>query len=164
MARKAWCARTAGKGCREVITVRGARSPQRSRLRSPTASSCPRRCARPRNTRGKRSTRGFVRAWVNTYRTGFSGHGKWMSQAQAKPEHRVASHAGFRGLYAVTPDEPDIRSLIRKVSRALAGGARIVQYPNKSARAELRREQGAALLAPFPEAPIPLVLTQALDS
>src|SRR5258706_13876049 len=146
MARKAWCARTAGKGCREVITVRGARSPQRSRLRSPTASSCPRRCARPRNTRGKRSTRGFVRAWVNTYRTGFSGHGKWMSQAQAKPEHRVALHAGFRGLYAVTPDEPDIRSLIRKGSRALAGGAATAQYRNKAGSAKPPRREGAATL------------------
>src|SRR5712672_3243925 len=158
MARKAWCARTAGKGCREVITVRGARSPQRSRRRSPTASSCPRRCARPRNTRGKRSTRGFARAWVNTYRTGFSGRGKWMSRAQAKPEHRVVSQAGFRGLYAVTPDDPDIGLLVRKVRKALAGGARILQYRNKSANAALRREQGVALLALCREARVPLVI------
>jgi len=86
-----------------------------------------------------------------------------MNQAQAKPEHRVASHAGFRGLYAVTPDEPDTRSLTRKVSRALAGGACIVQYRNKSASAELRREQGAALLALCREAHIPLVINDDLD-
>src|SRR5689334_9396761 len=97
------------------------------------ASSCPRRCAKPRNIRGKRSTRGSVRVWVNTYRTDFSGRGKWMSEAQAKPEHWMVSHPGFRGLYAVTPDDSDITSLTRKVSGALAGGARIVQYRNKSA-------------------------------
>jgi len=86
-----------------------------------------------------------------------------MSQAQAKPEHWVASHPGFRGLYAVTPDDPDIMSLTRKVSRALAGGARIVQYRNKSASPEQRREQGAALLALCREAHIPLVVNDDLD-
>jgi len=70
---------------------------------------------------------------------------------------------GFRGLYAVTPDEPDIGLLARKVSKALAGGARIVQYRNKSASAGLRREQGAALLALCREARIPLVINDDLD-
>ncbi len=86
-----------------------------------------------------------------------------MSQAQAKPEHWVVSHAGFRGLYAVTPDEPDIGLLARKVRKALAGGARILQYRNKSANAALRREQGAALLALCREARIPLVINDDLD-
>jgi len=86
-----------------------------------------------------------------------------MSRAQAKPEHWVVSHAGFRGLYAVTPDEPDIRSLTRKVSKALSGGARIVQYRNKAAGVGLRREQGAALLALCREARIPLVINDDLD-
>src|SRR5207247_8965211 len=88
---------------------------------------------------------------------------RWMSRAPARPGHWVASHAGFRGLYAVTPDEPDIGSLTRKVSKALSGGARIVQYRNKSASAELRREQGAALLALCREARIPLVINDDLD-
>jgi thiamine-phosphate pyrophosphorylase len=86
-----------------------------------------------------------------------------MSQVQAKPEHWVVSNAGFRGLYAVTPDEPDISLLTRKVSKALAGGARIVQYRNKSANAALRREQGAALLALCREARVPLVINDDLD-
>jgi len=86
-----------------------------------------------------------------------------MSGAQAKPEHWMVSHPGFRGLYAVTPDDSDITSLTRKVSRALAGGARIVQYRNKSASAELRHEQGAALLALCREAHIPLVINDDLD-
>jgi thiamine-phosphate pyrophosphorylase len=75
----------------------------------------------------------------------------------------VVSHAGFRGLYAVTPDEPDIGLLARKVREALAGGARILQYRNKSANAALRREQGAALLALCREARIPLVINDDLD-
>jgi thiamine-phosphate pyrophosphorylase len=86
-----------------------------------------------------------------------------MNQAQAKPEHRVVSHGGFRGLYAVTPDEPDIGLLTRKVRKVLAGGARILQYRNKSADAAQRREQGAALLALCREARVPLVINDDLD-
>jgi thiamine-phosphate pyrophosphorylase len=51
------------------------------------------------------------------------------------------------GLYAITPDEPDTGILTRKVGQALQGGAAIVQYRNKSAGPELRREQGHALAA-----------------
>lgn len=86
-----------------------------------------------------------------------------MSRAQAKPERFAASLAGLRGLYAVTPDEPDVGLLARKVRMALAGGARILQYRNKSANAALRREQGAALLALCREARIPLVINDDLD-
>jgi len=70
---------------------------------------------------------------------------------------------GVRGLYAVTPDEPDIGSLTRKVRKALAGGARILQYRNKSANAAVRREQGTALLALCREARIPFVINDDLD-
>ena len=86
-----------------------------------------------------------------------------MSRAQARPERWVVSHAGVRGLYAVTPDEPDIGSLTRKVRKALAGGARILQYRNKSANAAVRREQGTALLALCREARIPFVINDDLD-
>jgi thiamine-phosphate pyrophosphorylase len=50
-----------------------------------------------------------------------------------------------RGLYAVTPDEADTPALVSKVTAALTGGARIVQYRNKPAAPELRRDQAAAL-------------------
>ena len=86
-----------------------------------------------------------------------------MSRAQARPERWVVSHVGVRGLYAVTPDEPDIGSLARKVRKALAGGVRILQYRNKSANAALRREQGTALLALCREARIPFVINDDLD-
>jgi len=86
-----------------------------------------------------------------------------MSRAQARPERWVVSDVGVRGLYAVTPDEPDIGSLTRKVRKALAGGARILQYRNKSANAAVRSEQGTALLALCREARIPFVINDDLD-
>ena len=51
------------------------------------------------------------------------------------------------GLYAITPDEPVTEILARKVAQALRGGASVVQYRNKTAGPELRREQGRALAA-----------------
>jgi thiamine-phosphate pyrophosphorylase len=51
-----------------------------------------------------------------------------------------------RGLYAVTPDEPDTQRLAALVTQAVAGGARLVQYRNKDASAALAAEQGRVLL------------------
>jgi len=51
------------------------------------------------------------------------------------------------GLYAITPDEPRTEILVGKVDQALRGGASVVQYRNKTACPELRREQGRALAA-----------------
>lgn len=58
---------------------------------------------------------------------------------------RVTATDRLRGLYAVTPDEPDTAKLVRKVDAALAGGARAVQYRNKTADAALRVAQARAL-------------------
>ena len=49
------------------------------------------------------------------------------------------------GLYAVTPDLADTAVLLAKTQAALAGGARLLQYRNKTADENLRREQAAAL-------------------
>lgn len=49
------------------------------------------------------------------------------------------------GLYAVTPDLADTRTLLSMVEAALAGGASAVQYRNKSADDALRAHQAAAL-------------------
>jgi thiamine-phosphate pyrophosphorylase len=49
------------------------------------------------------------------------------------------------GLYAVTPETADSGALFARVSAALAGGARLVQYRNKSTDRELRREQASGL-------------------
>jgi thiamine-phosphate pyrophosphorylase len=51
----------------------------------------------------------------------------------------------LHGLYAVTPDEGDTQALVEKVSAAVRGGARVVQYRNKVASPGLRAEQALAL-------------------
>ena len=53
----------------------------------------------------------------------------------------MALRTEFQGLYAVTPDGIDTDTLARKVSQAISGGARAVQYRSKSPDAALRREQ-----------------------
>ncbi len=49
------------------------------------------------------------------------------------------------GLYAITPDESDTVELLRKVRLALQGGARMLQYRNKTANAALKLQQSQAL-------------------
>lgn len=53
----------------------------------------------------------------------------------------------INGLYAVTPDLADTVVLLAKARAALAGGARLVQYRNKTTDDNLRREQATALRA-----------------
>jgi thiamine-phosphate pyrophosphorylase len=52
---------------------------------------------------------------------------------------------GIEGLYAVTPDIPDTNELLRVVRLALQGGARVLQYRNKTADAVLKLAQAQAL-------------------
>lgn len=49
------------------------------------------------------------------------------------------------GLYAVTPDLADTALLLTRTEAALAGGVKLVQYRNKTAGENLRRDQAAAL-------------------
>ena len=51
----------------------------------------------------------------------------------------------LRGLYAITPDIVDIALLVAKVEAAIAGGAQVIQYRNKTATDALRRKQAAML-------------------
>jgi thiamine-phosphate pyrophosphorylase len=53
----------------------------------------------------------------------------------------------MQGLYLVTPNWDDTARMLDCTERALAAGAAMVQYRHKEAADELRREQGAALLA-----------------
>ncbi|MEP7327570.1 MAG: thiamine phosphate synthase [Betaproteobacteria bacterium] len=53
--------------------------------------------------------------------------------------------ARIAGLYAVTPDLADTPTLVAKVRAAIAGGARMVQYRNKTGAADLRAAQARAL-------------------
>jgi len=50
------------------------------------------------------------------------------------------------GLYAITPDTADSERLVARVEAALAGGASVVQYRNKSDDSVLRRRQAQTLL------------------
>ena len=67
------------------------------------------------------------------------------------------------GLYAVTPDLADTAELAAKVEAALAGGARVLQYRNKSASAALRLDQAQTLLARCRERRVPLIINDDLD-
>lgn len=59
---------------------------------------------------------------------------------------RTTRHQSLlRGLYAITPDCADTTLLLAQTRSALAGGAVLVQYRNKSAGADLRYEQASAL-------------------
>lgn len=53
--------------------------------------------------------------------------------------------SGINGLYAVTPDISDTAALLDKVRAVLRGGAKVLQYRNKQADSELRRQQALAL-------------------
>ncbi len=68
-----------------------------------------------------------------------------------------------RGLYALTPDEPDTAALVAAVRAAVAGGAAAVQYRSKRADAALRRAQAAALVALCREARVPLIVNDDLE-
>ena len=57
----------------------------------------------------------------------------------------MAPGGPLHGLYGVTPDLADTAVLVSRVTQALEGGARIVQYRNKIAAPGLRREQAIAL-------------------
>lgn len=63
-----------------------------------------------------------------------------------------------RGLYAITPDDPDTERLAARVAAALAGGAAIVQYRNKRASAALARTQAARLATLCRAAGVPLIV------
>lgn len=53
----------------------------------------------------------------------------------------------MRGLYAITPDEPDGGRLLAAVEAVLAGGCRWLQYRDKLASGEMRGERARALAA-----------------
>lgn len=55
--------------------------------------------------------------------------------------------ARINGLYALTPDWADSTKLVNSVRAALAGGVRLVQYRNKCADPQLKKNQAAALLS-----------------
>lgn len=69
----------------------------------------------------------------------------------------------IRGLYAITPDLDDTEGLVCRVRRALAGGARMIQYRNKAADGHIRLAQARALLSVCREFGVPLIINDHVD-
>lgn len=63
-----------------------------------------------------------------------------------------------RGLYLLTPDEPDTGRLLARLQPLLAAGPALVQYRNKQASQDLAREQARAVLAACRAANIPMLV------
>ena len=74
---------------------------------------------------------------------------------------RFPAHA-LRGLYAVTPDEPDTGRLLARAPAVLAGRPALLQYRNKGADAGLRREQAQALRDACRVAGVPFIVNDDL--
>ena len=71
--------------------------------------------------------------------------------------------AEVKGLYAVTPDIADTAELLVRVEAALAGGARLLQYRNKTAGAALKLAQARVILALCREHDVPLIINDHLE-
>lgn len=71
---------------------------------------------------------------------------------------RSSHGAVIGGLYAITPQEQNTPALLRQVRLALQGGARILQYRNKSVDASQRLEQASALRQLTREFAVPLII------
>lgn len=69
----------------------------------------------------------------------------------------------LRGLYAVTPDLEDTQALCHKVEAALAGGAAMVQYRNKTATPALRRIQASQVQSLCARHRVPFIVNDDLD-
>lgn len=63
-----------------------------------------------------------------------------------------------RGLYLLTPDEPDTARLLARVLPALECGVAMLQYRNKTATREQRRQQALALQPHCRRLGIPLII------
>ena len=63
-----------------------------------------------------------------------------------------------RGVYLITPDEPDTARLLARVAPLLAAGPTWLQYRNKAASPALRREQALALQPLCAAHAVPLII------
>lgn len=67
------------------------------------------------------------------------------------------------GLYAITPDIADTDTLLLRTRAALSGGARLLQYRNKTASPALRSIQARALQQLCAEFHVPLIINDHLE-
>ena len=68
----------------------------------------------------------------------------------------------IRGLYAVTPDEPDTDLLLCKVEATLQGGISVLQYRNKFASHKLQTQQARAILPLCRQYQVPFIINDSI--
>lgn len=68
----------------------------------------------------------------------------------------------IKGLYAITPDEPDTDTLLAKVAAALQGGIGVLQYRNKLADHKLQTQQARALLPLCRQYQVPFIINDSI--
>jgi thiamine-phosphate pyrophosphorylase len=73
-------------------------------------------------------------------------------------QHRLQRVALRRGLYAITPDLMDTGKLLDQAAAAIAGGAVLLQYRNKTAAPATRQAQAAALSRLCHDLGVPLIV------
>lgn len=78
--------------------------------------------------------------------------------AGLKPAPEAGANRWKRGVYLVTREEPDSGRLLAVVAAAIAGGAVLVQYRDKSKDPARRRRQAEALIAIARPAGVPLMI------
>lgn len=64
----------------------------------------------------------------------------------------------LRGLYLITPDDPDTGRLVQRVAAVIGEGPVLLQYRNKAASPTLAREQATALQPLCRAAGVPLLI------
>lgn len=84
-------------------------------------------------------------------------------QGQVRLELSCTMSSIISGLYAITPDCADTESLLVMTKKALAGGAKVIQYRNKIADAMLRRKQAGELASLCRDYNVPFIINDHLD-
>ena len=69
----------------------------------------------------------------------------------------------MRGLYAITPELSDLPKLVSQVGQAVAGGASVVQYRNKSISVEAVVVQAQALRALLRNTGVPFIINDNIE-
>lgn len=69
----------------------------------------------------------------------------------------------IKGVYAITPDEPDTDLLLAKVEAALQGGVKVLQYRNKQASHQLQTQQAHAILPLCRQHHVPLIINDSIE-
>lgn len=77
--------------------------------------------------------------------------------------NEVECRFDISGLYGITPDMTDTAALVAATRQTLEGGARLIQYRNKSGGRALRREQAHSLARLCREFRVPLIINDHLD-